>query len=581
MAFDPNEARDEHGRWTAGGTAGGHDERVLDVGGDAWNKETAARLEKEYEAHRADINELAQKAVVDDVKIEAPAGSWEDMPSDLQQTAEEKFIEKNFSNELDHEIENWHESDGSLYDASHQLAKDNDWKAEQLAELIKDRDESSEPRIPYSPDDLLAAITIEPGDEGGKDPKIDFDDSKLQHPDNHMSPDQLSLPGIDAPKPEDSLTEAMRKDITTYLTEQFNSKADDMKSDMEAPEYLTDQAKESLGSMWDEWGDEEKYDWVKKNTDLVDEDGEHVAAGVIVWPGKFDPLNETTGANYSATQKMARYLQTELSAQTMFDRGIAKQAQADSLKEDIKVTNGKLWQGWKDSSAGNEGKLIQVAAHEELGGRLNTSSRGVDVQESIDYANRNYKAVGGYDGVKAIIRGTWEATQYMLDRAEKPIVGVYRGIKIEDLKFTTGEGYYKLASDGSKTPVSVEKVEAPGAPGKYKYGDVTTEYERLPNLHVARNGASSWTTDPKVANNWSGGSGRRVTLRAEVPRTSVLSVPAYGINVANEHEVVVMGTAWKGWDAWASEAPTFKDVPHVSASKFRNRPTKAEKEHVA
>jgi hypothetical protein len=52
-----------------------------------------------------------------------------------------------------------------------------------------------------------------------------------------------------------------------------------------------------------------------------------------------------------------------------------------------------------------------------------------------------------------------------------------------------------------------------------------------------------------------------MVMRAEVPRTAVLSVPAYGVNVHSEHEVVVAGTAWRGWDAWSGKAPTFRDVP--------------------
>jgi hypothetical protein len=37
-------------------------------------------------------------------------------------------------------------------------------------------------------------------------------------------------------------------------------------------------------------------------------------------------------------------------------------------------------------------------------------------------------------------------------------------------------------------------------------------------------------------------------------------VPAYGINVQGEHEVVIAGTAWKGWDAWAGTAPEFDRI---------------------
>jgi hypothetical protein len=32
-------------------------------------------------------------------------------------------------------------------------------------------------------------------------------------------------------------------------------------------------------------------------------------------------------------------------------------------------------------------------------------------------------------------------------------------------------------------------------------------------------------------------------------------LPAYGVNIQGEHEVVIAGTAWKGWDAWYGSAP--------------------------
>jgi len=40
-----------------------------------------------------------------------------------------------------------------------------------------------------------------------------------------------------------------------------------------------------------------------------------------------------------------------------------------------------------------------------------------------------------------------------------------------------------------------------------------------------------------------------------------MSVPAYGINIKSEQEVVVAGTAWKAWDAWLGQAPTFQHTP--------------------
>src|SRR5262249_55301545 len=84
-------------------------------------------------------------------------------------------------------------------------------------------------------------------------------------------------------------------------------------------------------------------------------------------------------------------------------------------------------------------------------------------------------------------------------------------------------------------------------------GNSTFRY--MPTLDVVRNGAASTTTDLSVANGWRAGHSTGIVLRAEVPRTAIVSVPAYGINVHGEKEVLVAGTAWRGWDAWAGKAP--------------------------
>jgi hypothetical protein len=91
---------------------------------------------------------------------------------------------------------------------------------------------------------------------------------------------------------------------------------------------------------------------------------------------------------------------------------------------------------------------------------------------------------------------------------------------------------------------------------------------KLPTLTIARNGAQSTSVDRAVCNGW-GPSKRdgddRVVLRALAPRTSVISVPAYGINVQGEKEVVVAGTAWSAWDAWLHTAPDMESIPIETA----------------
>jgi hypothetical protein len=90
---------------------------------------------------------------------------------------------------------------------------------------------------------------------------------------------------------------------------------------------------------------------------------------------------------------------------------------------------------WKDSSSGKDGVLLQVAAHEELGSRFNPHQGDSMSPDKIkEWANDNYKNVGGYEGIKALVRGTWETSQYLLDKANMPMLDLYRGLSVKGLK---------------------------------------------------------------------------------------------------------------------------------------------------
>jgi hypothetical protein len=156
-------------------------------------------------------------------------------------------------------------------------------------------------------------------------------------------------------------------------------------------------------------------------------------------------------------------------------------------------------------------------------------------EELIATADKSLKDIGGYAGLKALLRAKWETTQWLLDKAGIDTVKVYRGMEIPSL-------------DDSPTKM----VNSKG-------GD---DFKSLPEANIIRPGAHSTSLDAKVSNGWRGSN--RIVLRMEVPRTAVLSIPAYGINVHGEHELVVTGTAWKNWDAWRTTAPTFDQIPIAS-----------------
>jgi hypothetical protein len=156
-------------------------------------------------------------------------------------------------------------------------------------------------------------------------------------------------------------------------------------------------------------------------------------------------------------------------------------------------------------------------------------------EEIIQSANEQYKDVGGYEGMKAMLRAKWETSQHLLRKAGIHSLNLYRGLTVPG------------AEDAE-----VETVK--GSP------ESTRLYKKVPDLQVERGGAASTTTDAGVANGWKQGNSDKITLRIQVPRTAVISLPAYGINVHSEHEVVVAGTAWKNWDAWQGAAPDYDVV---------------------
>jgi hypothetical protein len=548
------------------------DPDVIKVGGDEWNRATAKRLETEYQKARPAVDKLAQDAPGETAAAVSSYGEdedeededfipeeWDQLSGDQQETAKGDWMSANESSYIDSEQQNWYDSGGALDDAKYVVANDYDSNSDWAQEALKDYREESGERIPYTDKQILNSIsmTYDTNGEGTNDPEIDFDDSKLQEPIGY-DPKQGTLPGIEPKKPEEYLTDEMREGIIKALQKAFDKEADNKSSSMEAPDYLADNAKEFMDEQWEHGGmsDEDKFEWTKNHTDLIagsssssssDDDAVSVVTDVEALPEKFDPLNDTSGRDYKRTQQLARYLSVKRGVEVLANRPAAAPEIAGTekgsdkwkaqMEKRLARADSRLWTAWKQSSTSQDGKLLQVAAAAELGGRLNKKTRDeIGITEMKNYADSNYSNVGGWSGVLAYVRAKWEVTQYLLDKAGIKTLNLYRGISFSD-----HATYQKLLLR------------------HYDAGHDVEGYRHMPTLDVLRNGAASTTTDPSVANDWGGGD--RVVLRAEVPRTAALSVPAYGINIKSEHEVVVTGTAWRGWDAWAQRAPTFDQVP--------------------
>ena len=227
-----------------------------------------------------------------------------------------------------------------------------------------------------------------------------------------------------------------------------------------------------------------------------------------------------------------------------------------SLRRRIASEDAALCGDWKGSSTSPVGRLLQVATAEELGGRLKLkTSADLNVPEVKGRADKIYSDIGGYNGIKAYVRAKWETSQYLLDKAGIKTLNLYRGIAEDKEKYDKQHRAFRLTLYCGRH-----------FPAHQEYETKVGKFNFMPTLHVERNGAASTTTDIHVANGWAEGRQTQITLRAQVPRTAVVSVPAYGINVHSEHEVVVAGTGWHGWDAWAGKAPPLDYLPLQKAA---------------
>jgi hypothetical protein len=568
--------RDEDGKWTdAGGGGGGGgggssdkpaassesaklDPKLTDVGGDEWNQKTAVKLEREFQAARPKIEALEQRAIGNVEDTSDPSADddnededtvympeeWDSLTSDDQTEAADEYVDKSFSDYHDNEVQNWADSGGALDAAKTNLA-DNfvsapEWAVDAIDAVRDARDEAGEPPIPYTNNQLFSAINVayESDGEGRNDPEITFDDAYLKDPQGY-DPAQGTLPGVEPLQPHEMLSDKSREEIEKALLKAFDKQAESDAGDMDPPDYLADSAKEFAAESWSMMPDSDKFEWVQSNTNILekyeqDSDGGSISEMKIdKLPDKYDPLNNTSGDDYKRTQALARYLSRERSEQILGERGLDVPSD-----QELRRIDNTLWKSWKESSTSDDGKLIQLATAEELGGRLNAKTRAdIDPEAQRARADKIYDSVGGYAGVKALIRAKWEVTQHLLSKAGEDELQLYRGLTLDK--------------------ALVEKIFGKHVETGRKVGSFT----HLPTMDVKRNGAASTTTALSVANGWGGHGGGKVVLRAVVPRTAAVSIPAYGINVKSEQEVVIAGTAWKGWDVWQGQAPGLGGTP--------------------
>lgn len=238
--------------------------------------------------------------------------------------------------------------------------------------------------------------------------------------------------------------------------------------------------------------------------------------------------------NYARTTAIVREMAYQRSAEIADERGIGHLSPAEIRS---------VWDDWKGSSQETTAKAFQQAAADELGGVSRFSAN-----ETAALRSR-----GDFEEMKAYVRGQWETNQWLLNKAGADYVDVYRAVMLPDLDNANVVSH--------EVPASSISVHV---------------YDELPEISLQRNGAQSTTSDVGVANSWQGISGLhepgsvRAVLRIRAPRTSVLSVPVFGDNEANEHETVLAGTRDRWWwDLWRRDAPEFNVYPPQQTAVHR------------
>lgn len=239
------------------------------------------------------------------------------------------------------------------------------------------------------------------------------------------------------------------------------------------------------------------------------------------------------GDDYKKTGQLGNLLSAERFKEIAKERG---------LEEPKASLVPSVWTDWKDSSTSPWGLRLQHAAAEELG----ANSR---LPEEI---TRNFHGEE-MDQLKAYARAQWEVSQYLMNKAGKDDIPVFRAVFLpnEDIE--------------PEKKVKIQTILDIDPKGKGVPLEPQTR-KPLPDLRLQQNGVSSWTCVSEVANAWRGVGDiprgySRVILRARIPSTAVFSLPVHGQNVEEEQEVVVAGTPWKAWDAWQYAAPEFEKVP--------------------
>ncbi len=564
LDFDPDQARDETGKWTSdgGGSAGtggaGSDDPELALDPDAprggegqqalfeYEPEdgSLAALRKEANQGIAAVEEHLEAAIKNADFENGELANWESVDLDDQQSVFDKWSESEYSET--------YATDAGMEAGERYL--DDKLNAAALGAEVAD-DPSFANRLSQK---VGAVIDVD---------SIGFDTEQIDTYDRtlHAVLDTERLRTADGEPLTDEQQDAARAQFHTEYLDARENRIDVIRESDGYREAVDQASREAIESTWDDKDDSEKMSIAK----------DYGIGQISVEPGepdnwKFDSDSPGEDEDYIRTRAIALELVKSRTTEIFEERGL------ESNRKNLPETIGdRLWDEWKSSSQSNLGLAMQMAVADELGtlptawlaqnpqkqalarmemvNAFTTSEErqalrpsapsGPDhiAEQQAAVAEGQAKAAALAEGrVKAYVRAQWETTQFILEKSGAKDVESYRAVMVPraDLEATTNE------------------------PFKTGYSN----YTKLPELKLLQNSIASATSKASVANEWNGvdvkdkSTTERVVLRFRSPREGIFSLPVYGQNVHEESEIVQIGTKGLQWDAWRREAP---DLTHA------------------
>lgn len=521
-------------------------------------KLTDLPLREAYETVKPKIDAIVEKHNGEDIEVDEEAISFSQLDEEVQSAAYDSFTEGDMNEYYEQAMES--ARDEITSNVTDQWESDDDGAAEYFLQQAEVNATTKDGPV-LNDYNFIDAVDGEiHWDQATWSDDDEFIALKSEEAGQQLTSEEMA-PHNQARFEE--LYETTSDDITSgwneYKDERIQEQIDEeIESNMDS---VYETASELQSEHWGQMSDEEKMEYVA-------DDAKEAAAGggQITIPEVWCPVTSSSkpgweGANeddYADTQRIARLIQRERTVELLQER--FPKLSEHSARQYVTDLDAKVWSAWKTSSVSDYGKAIQLACVDELGAKGKPQYEK-DREKIISAIGQSQ-----YDGLKAYLRGTWESSQYVLDKAgvEEQIT-TWRAIERprEELDRSTKWHVRTGVKMEAYLPAGKTPTDPPERTSASEY------HVRLPDVKLLRNGAQSASAFPETPNSWNGvgyneffdgvenrSDKQRVVLRVNNNREDVLSLPVFGQNVHSEAEVITLGTEWREWEAWLDRAPT-------------------------